>query len=123
MSDQIKVFKVTLCVVDLEEWGREEVLRAIEGGGDHSGCTLVSVHGVEEREVDWTDDHPLNYRDKGEAFRALFGEEGPAREWTGDDRMVSECGVGQNLYTETDGSKWCVWCPHEMPPPGGEVAP
>ena len=76
MSERFKVFKVTLCVVDFDEVGADGIKAILENTRYPNHCLdgmTVVEHEVREVDVVWTDDHPLNYHDKGEAFRKLFG--------------------------------------------------
>ena len=74
MCEKVAVFKVTLCIVDFDGLGSDEIRHVLENARYPNQCLNgLSVKDTEMREVDWTDDHPLNYADrKAEAFRALF---------------------------------------------------
>jgi hypothetical protein len=74
--DTVKVYKVTLLVVDHDRLGEEELRGVIERTKYPNRCISPSVMGVQTREVEWSDDHPLNLLDRQErAFVDLFGSE------------------------------------------------
>ena len=50
----MKVHKVTLVVVDFEDYGVADLLGSIRGP------YRISGHESETTEVEWDDDHPLN---------------------------------------------------------------
>lgn len=73
MSDgcKVQVHKVVLLVVDHDEVGAEEVGEVLEHNRYPNHCMAPSVMHVETREVDWSDDHPLNAG--GDTLRGEFG--------------------------------------------------
>lgn len=52
----MKVYKVELYVVDLHGHGEEEIRDLIE----NNRYIFPSVVHIEDRDIDWSDDHPLN---------------------------------------------------------------
>lgn len=71
-----KVHRVTLLIVDHDDVGEEGVRSLLEHTRFPNRAINPDVLRVETREVEWSDDHPLNRRDTHEAaYRALFGEE------------------------------------------------
>lgn len=74
----MKVFKVEVMVIDFDELGEAEVKSTIETTRYPNYCINPSVKKIETREVEWSDDHPLNKRDTTDkAYAELFGS-GPA---------------------------------------------
>lgn len=73
----IKVHKVTLLIVDHDDVG-SEVKQILEDQRYPNRCISPTVLQIETREVEWTDEHPLNYLDKMAAEAArLFSKETP----------------------------------------------
>lgn len=65
----MKVFKVEMYVVDFEGMGEEEIKRVIEDGK----YIYPNVVHMESREVNWSDDHPLNKKSTCDAeYKRLF---------------------------------------------------
>lgn len=65
MSDDrrpVKVHRVTLLVVDHDNIGEAELRVVIENQRYPNRCIAPSVLQVETREVEWSDEHPLNLR-------------------------------------------------------------
>jgi hypothetical protein len=68
----VKVYSVTLLVLDLDNLGADGAVRVIKAARCRGLAT--SVMDVKEREVEWSDDHPLNRNDTADAaFVELFG--------------------------------------------------
>lgn len=68
-----KIHKVTLLVVDHDGIGADEVVTVLENSRYPNHCMSPDVMAIETREVEWSDDHPLNQRDTMEAaFDELF---------------------------------------------------
>jgi hypothetical protein len=55
-----KIHKVTLLIVDTDDLGRGGVIDVIENARYPNHCIGPQVMHIETREVEWTDDHPLN---------------------------------------------------------------
>lgn len=69
-----KVYKVELLVVDTDDLGEEEVRDLLEHTRYPNHAISPRVMAVESREVEWSDEHPLNNATtEQEAFRKLFG--------------------------------------------------
>jgi len=90
MSDDeavpLRVYKVELLIVDHDKLGDKGIKSAIENARYANRCIMPNVVALESREVQWTDDHPLNLRDGWRpAYEALFK--------TSDARACPECGV------------------------------
>lgn len=72
----MKVFKIEVMVIDFDEIGEEQVKGTIENTRYPNHCIAPSVMKMESRDIEWSDDHPLNMRDTtDEAFEELFGKE------------------------------------------------
>jgi|GEM_PF-2748403 len=65
----MKVHKVILSIVDMDDIGADEVRDVIENVKYPNRCIHPSVVSIKTREVEWSDDHPLN---KGDTFRDEF---------------------------------------------------
>jgi len=70
-----KVYKVTLLIVDHDGLGSDGITEVIEYTKYPNYCIYPTVMATAEREVEWTDDHPLNTSKQAEAFAELFGDE------------------------------------------------
>lgn len=72
MSEKIRVFKVTMMVVDFDRVGSKEIERMIEETkyANHSIAPLVE--SVKSVEYDWDDECELNKRGWETHFRRLF---------------------------------------------------
>lgn len=70
----MKVYKITLLVVDHDALGAAEVKSVIENTNYPNSCIAPTVIGTDTREVAWSDDHPLNNSKTERAdFQRLFG--------------------------------------------------
>ena len=68
----MNVYKIELLVLDIDEVGIEDVKTALENQ-EHLCCSVMSI---ETREVNWSDEHPLNIITTQEtAYTALFNKE------------------------------------------------
>jgi len=69
----MKVYRIEVLVIDLDNVGEEGVKSVIENASYPNHCISPKVKHVETREVEWSDDHPLNMRDTADAaYKALF---------------------------------------------------
>ena len=69
----MKVYKLEVLVIDFEDIGVEGVSEEIENAHYGNHCISPEVKSVQEREVEWSDDHPLNKSDTCEsAYKELF---------------------------------------------------
>lgn len=70
-----KVHKVILLVVDHDNLGPDEVAGVLEHTRYPNDCMYPSVMAIETKEVEWSDEHPLNRTDTHHiAFQQLFGD-------------------------------------------------
>jgi hypothetical protein len=68
-----KIYKLEVSVIDFERQSLADVIYSIE----HNKYLSVKVIGHDVREVDWSDDYPLNKSTTSrETFRELFSDEG-----------------------------------------------
>lgn len=68
-----QVHRVVLLIIDHDVVGSEGVQDVIEDARYPNRCISPEVMSIETVEVEWTDEHPLNYHDKTEAeFARLF---------------------------------------------------
>lgn len=70
-----KVHKVTVLIVDHDGLGADAIKDEIENTSYANHCMSPQVMCVETEEVEWRDDHPLNYLDKAYgAYIKLFNK-------------------------------------------------
>lgn len=73
----MKVFKITLMVIDFDEV-EDEIASIIENTKFPNRCISPEVTKIESRDVEWTDEHPLNnYELRVAEFERLFTETPP----------------------------------------------
>lgn len=79
---KISVHKVVLCIVDFDEVESKDIIQVIENTKYPNHCIGPKVSKIESREVDWSDEHPLNQKNQwSNAFENLFKDtEGPELE-------------------------------------------
>ncbi len=69
----MKVHRVTLLIVDHDDLGVDALTNVLEDARYPNRCISPTVLAVETREVEWTDDHPLNdTRTTPEQYAAIF---------------------------------------------------
>jgi len=57
----MKIYKLEVCVVDMDEIGIEAISETIKATRYPNRCISPEVKGFEERDIgEWSDDHPLN---------------------------------------------------------------
>lgn len=103
----MEVHRLEVLVIDSDEVGSDGVKRLIENTKYPNWSISPHVQKIETREVEWSDDHPLNKRDTAdEAYRKLF-EDDLARRclehilWSmGADDAVGYMSDAINLATE-----------------------
>lgn len=72
----MKVFKLEIFIADFDELGAEEIKQVLENANYPNDCISPDVMKCESRDVEWSDDHPLNGKDTfDEAVKKLFEEE------------------------------------------------
>lgn len=78
MSDETtptNVYRIVLLVVDHDRCGVDGVKDALENARFPNRCISPAVMSIEERTVDWSDEHPLNHYDTEKAeFERLFND-------------------------------------------------
>jgi hypothetical protein len=71
---KVNVYRVVILVVDHDQLGRNGLIENIEAARYPNRCVTPRVMQVDERTIDWSDDHPLNQKGRSEfAFQKLFG--------------------------------------------------
>ena len=71
----MKAFKIELLVLDFDGLGEDGVRDALESAHYPNHCISPNVKAVQAREVEWSDEHPLNKRSTADAeYRRLFAE-------------------------------------------------
>lgn len=74
----MRVFKVELMIVDHDGVGEDGVISMLENARYPNRAISPTVMGVKSREIEWTDDHPLNkFSTMSTALKELFQEEEP----------------------------------------------
>ena len=69
------IHKVVLLVTDHDGMGQEEVTNVLQETRYPNHCIYPKVMGIETKEIDYEDSHPLNQRDTARAaFNDLFKE-------------------------------------------------
>jgi len=70
------VHRIELLIIDHDACGADGVTVTLESTRYPNRCIAPRVMGVETREVEWSDEHPLNRFESMEvAYRALFRDE------------------------------------------------
>lgn len=70
----MKVYKVEVLVIDFDDIGQDELKSVIENSHYPNRCINPKVKNIEEREVQWSDEHPLNnLKTSDNEYRKLFG--------------------------------------------------
>lgn len=96
-----KVYKATVMIIDHDHIGEKEIASVLENTRYPNRCINPTVMPfMQIREVDWSDDHPLNFTDRQhEEFAKLFGE--------GTSLWVSSISqfIGKEITLERKGSR------------------
>lgn len=73
----MKVHKLTICIIDHDDVGEEEIRDIIENTRYPNHCISPDIKKFETRDIgEWDDDHPLNQRATCDEFFAdLFFKE------------------------------------------------
>lgn len=71
----MKVYKLEVIIIDLDEIGKKEIRNALENTRYPNHCIAPYVIDIEEKDIgEWNDDHPLNGTDTQNAeIERLFG--------------------------------------------------
>lgn len=68
-----KVYRLEVLIVDHDNLGSEGVIAELENARYPNRCLMPTVINLNEREVEWSDEHPLNqHATRDAAFDALF---------------------------------------------------
>jgi len=72
----MKVYKLTVSIIDLDEVGEEEIVDLMENIRYPNRCISPAVVAIESRDIgEWSDDHPLNKLDtSSDEFNRLFSK-------------------------------------------------
>lgn len=69
-----RVYRVELFIFEDDNLGAAGVKEVLENTRYPNHCMAPSVVQIETREIEWSDDHPLNRRDTFRAaYEKLFG--------------------------------------------------
>ncbi len=69
----MKVHKLVVMVIDFDGLGDDEVMVVLEAQKFPNWCIAPKVMGIDTKEVDWEDNHPLNRcGTQYMAFKELF---------------------------------------------------
>lgn len=70
-----RVHRVELLIIDFDNLGASEITTVIECQKYPNRCISPEVKGITTKEIEWTDDHPLNNRNTSDvAYKQLFEE-------------------------------------------------
>ena len=70
----MKVYKIELLIIDHDALGPEEIRVVLENTNYPNDCIRPRIASVEEREIEWTDDHSLNQAAWIATFHKMFGK-------------------------------------------------
>lgn len=73
----VKVHKLEVLIVDHDGLGPDEIKQVLENARYPNHCMSPDVIRIETRQVDWTDEHPLNSTLEERwrpAYEALFAK-------------------------------------------------
>lgn len=74
LKDIVKVYKVELLIVDHDGIGSEEICTVLENTKYPNWCIYPEVMNMDRREIEWSDDHPINKsHTRDAAYQRLFG--------------------------------------------------
>lgn len=72
----MKVHKVELCILDHEGCDEKEIKILLE----QNRYLSIRLQSIESREIgEWYDEHPLNHRDKAEAYYQELFKQGEVK--------------------------------------------
>lgn len=74
------IYKIELLIVDHDRIGADEIKSVLENQRYPNHCIYPTVMGVHSREVEWSDDHPLNGHDREKAYDELFPSSAAGRQ-------------------------------------------
>ena len=68
-----KVYKIELMVIDFDFIGEDQIKSTIENANYPNDCISPEVKTIESKDIEWSDDHPLNIRStSNQAYIDLF---------------------------------------------------
>lgn len=69
----MKVYKLEIIVIDFDGLGADDIKETIENQKYPNYCISPTVRSMDCREVDWSDEHPLNNTTTADAeYKRLF---------------------------------------------------
>ena len=69
----MKLHKIEILIVNHDDVSEEDIKYHLENTKYPNYCISPEVLSINTREIEWSDDHPLNHRDtQFEACRELF---------------------------------------------------
>lgn len=72
---QVNVYKVEVLIIDFDRVGTEGIKTELENANYGNDCISPNVMIIEKREVEWSDDHPLNcYETMQKEYQKLFSK-------------------------------------------------
>ena len=72
----MKVYKIEVMIIDFDEIGVGGIKDVLENARYSNHCIAPKVKKIEERTIEWSDDHPLNSsRTMNAAYADLFRSE------------------------------------------------
>jgi hypothetical protein len=73
----MKAYKLEVLILDFDDIGPDEVISTLENQSFPNDCIWPSVMAITSREIEWSDDHPLNKPETAVmTFQELFAPKG-----------------------------------------------
>jgi hypothetical protein len=90
----MKVHQLTVRILDFEDLGAKGVVLELENARFANDCISPDVAKIETREIEWTDDHPLNKRETkdGEWARLFYDKDQYNGNWFDKHGGCKVCG-------------------------------
>ena len=71
----MKVHKVELYIIDFDQVGANQIIEILENARYPNRCINPTVKRVRTKEIEWSDDHPLNnLKTQDKSYRDLFSD-------------------------------------------------
>jgi hypothetical protein len=85
-STKMKVYRIEVMVVDMDQIGEQEVKDVIENTRYPNRCISPEVKKIESRDIgEWHDDHPMNLNSSRDAeYQRLFAPNAEVSDRAGD---------------------------------------
>ena len=71
----MKVHKIEILIIDFDGVGAEEITSILENNHYPNHCISPQVKKIESKDIEWSDNHPLNGRTTSDqAYKEIFNE-------------------------------------------------